>query len=301
MPSRWLSLSIIAFWLAMSGLFFWRDLWPDLRPGEPPPYKADLVEEAQRRQGHGRPTTWTVYHNDVEAFMAETWVNHQVEDDTFEMESQLVPRPPFRPITPKWLPQVELRRGRGSYRVDRDGNLVGVVAEFNLRAKGGNLILKGLAGAKGFAGDVVLTLTGEVRDGKLYPHWHIDNSLGNVFDLQFEPIAVPHRGSVVMPLQPVNRLRGLRPGQTWRIPLLEPLAMVGLGGGGVKYLDARVLPAPEVLSWKGETIPCLVIEYHGEDVTGRTWVATGARGEDRVLRQEFDLADDVRWAIQRNQ
>src|SRR5262245_16681192 len=128
MPSRWLSLTIIAFWLAASGWFFWHDLWPDWRPGEPPPYQADLVGEARPRQGHGRPTSWTVYHNGVEAFTAETWVTHQVEDDTFVMESQLVQRPPFRAITPKWLPKVALRKGNGSYRVDREGNLVGVRA-----------------------------------------------------------------------------------------------------------------------------------------------------------------------------
>jgi hypothetical protein len=301
MPSRWLSLTIVAFWLGTSGWFFWHDLWPDWRPGEPPPYKADLVEETQRRQGHGRPTSWIVYHNGVEAFTAETWVNHQVEDDTFVMESQLVQRPPFRRITPKWPPNVELRKGNGSYRVDPDGNLVGVQAVFNLWTKTDLILKGGLAGAKGFTGDVSLTLTGEVHDGKLFPHWHIDNSLGKEFDLQFEPIPVPHRGSVILPLQPVNRLRGLRPGQTWRVPLLEPLAMVGLGGG-VKYLDARVLPATEPPRWptpKGEEYPCLVIEYHGEDVTGRTWVAVGPRGKDRVLRQEFDLADDERWTIQR--
>jgi hypothetical protein len=74
--------------------------------------------------------------------------------------------------------------------------------------------------------------------------------------------------------------------------------MVGLDGG-VKYLDARVLPKIEPLTWKGEQYPCLVIEYHGEDVTGRTWVAADARGDDRVLRQDFDLGDDVRWSIQR--
>ena len=299
MPSRWLSLIIIAFWLAMGGLFFWRDLWPDWRPGEPPPYKADLVGEAPPRQGHGPTTSWIVYHNGVEAFTAETWVTHQVEDDTFVMESQLVQRPPFRGITPKWLPHVELRKGNGSYRVDREGNLVGIRAEFNLRTKmGDNLILKGLTGAKGFTGDVVLALTGDVRDGKLFPHWHIDNSLGKEFDLQVEPIAVPHRGSVIMPLQPVNRLRGVRPGQTWRVPLLDPLAMVGLDGG-VKYLDARVLPEIEPLTWKGEQYPCLVIKYQGEDVMGRTWVAADDRGDDRVLRQEFDLGDDMRWSIQR--
>jgi hypothetical protein len=299
MPSRWLSLTIIALWLGTSGWFFWHDLWPDWRPGEPPPYKADLVEEAQRRQGHGRTNTWTVYHNDKEAFTAETWVNHQVEDDTFVMESQLSPRPRFE-ITPKWLPQVILRRASGSYRVDRDGNLVGVKAVFWLRnLTKDDLILKGLAAAKGFTGDVELTLTGDIRDGKLFPSWHIDNSLGLKEDFHFPPIAVPSRGAVVMPLQPVNRLRGLRPGDTWRVPLLEPLAMVGFGDG-VKYLNARVRPATEPLTWKGEQFPCLVIEYQGEDVTGRTWVAVGPRGEDRVLRQEFDLADDVRWAVQRD-
>jgi hypothetical protein len=300
MPSRWLSLTFVAFWLVTSGWFFWHDLWPDWRPGEPPPYKADLVEEAQRKNGQGRTNSWVVYHNNRPAFTAETWVTHQVEDDTFVMESQLLPRLPVQPITPKWLPHVEMRKASGSYRVDRDGNLVEVKAEFKLRTRtGDNLILKGLAGAKGFTGDVTLTLTGEVHDGKLLPHWHMDNTLGKDFDLQFEPIPVPYRGSVVMPLQPVNRLRDLRPGQTWRVPLLDPLAMVGFDSG-VKYLDARVLPATEPLKWKGEEFPCRVIEYHGEDVTGRTWVAIGPRGEDRVLRQEFNLADDAEWAIQRD-
>jgi hypothetical protein len=311
MPSRWLSLTIIAFWLGTSGWFFWHDLWPDWRPGEPPPYKADLVEEAQRphkadraeevqrRQGRGRTNTWIVYHNNEEAFTAETWVDHQVEDDTFVMESLLSPRPPIKSITPKWLPRVELRRASGSYRVDRDGNLVGVRAEFSLWIPPKNdLILKGLEAAKGFRGNVVLALTGDIRDGRLFPHWHIDNQLGREYNLQFPPIAVPSRGAVVMPLQPVNRLRGLRPGATWRVPLLEPLAMVGLGDG-VKYLSARVRPATEPLDWNGEQFPCLVIEYQGEDVTGRTWVAVGPRGEDRVLRQEFDLAGEVRWVVRR--
>jgi hypothetical protein len=138
MPSRWLSLTIIALWLVTSGWFFWHDLWPDWRPGEPPPYKADLVEETPRRQGHGRPNTWVVYHNGRAAFNAETWVDHRVEDDTLVMESQLSPRPPFKPITPKWFHHVELRRASGSYRVDRDGNLVGVQAEFKLRTKTGD-------------------------------------------------------------------------------------------------------------------------------------------------------------------
>src|SRR4029078_3827333 len=96
--------------------------------------------------------------------------------------------PPFKSITPKWLPQVELRRAKGSYRVDRDGNLVEVQAEFWLRTRpGDDLMLKGLAAAKGFSGDVHLTLTGEIHDGKLFPHWHIDNSLGREFDFQFPP------------------------------------------------------------------------------------------------------------------
>ena len=179
MPSRWLSLTIIAFWLGTSCWFFWHDLWPDWRPG------------------HGRTNAWTVYNNGRDTFTAETWVDHQVEDDTFVMRSQLSPRPGLiKLITPKWLPQVELRRASGSYRVDRDGNLVGVRAVFWLRTRDENdLILKGLAAAKGFKGDVELTLTGDIRDGKLFPSWHIDNSILAPQDFHFPPIAVPSRGA----------------------------------------------------------------------------------------------------------
>src|SRR5262245_58802762 len=48
MPPRQLTVAIVVGWLASSGWLFHRELWPNLRPGEPPPYTIDLADEAQR-------------------------------------------------------------------------------------------------------------------------------------------------------------------------------------------------------------------------------------------------------------
>src|SRR4051812_39004927 len=57
MPSRWVTAVIVLFWLATTSWLFWRDLWPAWRPGEPPPFHIDLVEEVQTTK---MQTSWTV-------------------------------------------------------------------------------------------------------------------------------------------------------------------------------------------------------------------------------------------------
>ena len=71
------------------------------------------------------------------------------------------------------------------------------------------------------------------------------------------------------------------------MPLVDPLAdaLGGLVGSsaGVRFLDARVADEPRTLVWNGRDVPCLVIEYQGDDVTAQTWVC---QTDGLVLRQE---------------
>ena len=56
MPARPLLLAILFFWVATTGWLFYKELWPHLRSGQPPPYTIDLADEARRDDGGDRPS-----------------------------------------------------------------------------------------------------------------------------------------------------------------------------------------------------------------------------------------------------
>src|SRR5260370_24488375 len=109
-------------------------------------------------------------------------------------------------------------------------------------------------------------------------------------------MAVSHRGSVFNPFQPVNKLRGLRLGQRWRLPTVDPLFDIvnaalskmvpGFELPGLPVLQAEGLPTLQVLPPlelkpvekelspppRRSTVPCLVIQYTSDDISARTWV-----------------------------
>ena len=105
---------------------------------------------------------------------------------------------------------------------------------------------------------------------------------------------------VLLPLHPVNRLRGLSPGQTWSMRVLDPLgdslSTFGPLGSDGRVLRARVRPHEELFT-KGRytDLPCLVIDYEGDDMKPSTWVA---RETDLVMCQEATL-DKIHWAMYR--
>ena len=91
-------------------------------------------------------------------------------------------------------------------------------------------------------------------------------------------------------------------GQTWRQPLVDPLrdALAWFPGisGGVRWLNARVLPELEVLDINGNVMNCLVIEYTNDEdeISARTWVEPNS---EQVQQQEA-LLENGRWIIKRD-
>ena len=69
----------------------------------------------------------------------------------------------------------------------------------------------------------------------------------------------------------------------------EHAATLLQGYTGVRRLQAEVLPETKLLRWKDREVPCLVIEYRGDDSTARTWVR---EDDGLVLRQEFSFWGD---------
>jgi hypothetical protein len=266
MPPRHVTLAIVAFWVAMSGWLFYHELWPRLRPGEPPPYLIDLVEEARTQE---QTIFWEVLQNGKETGYARTGVSYQEADDTFLLHGEFKLRAPGAVGAPIMVIE-------SSYRVTRGGDLRAVTAH-----------AKGEATFHGLGFSVTADVTGEVRDGRLYPHFKIQYPLGTYEDT-VQPVAVSERGSVLNPLQPVNRLQGLRAGQHWRLPLIDPLASVLPGSRpDVRVLEADV--SKGTLDWYGREVPCFVIDYRGDDARARTWAR---EADGMVLQQEVSLGGE---------
>jgi hypothetical protein len=180
-----------------------------------------------------------------------------------------------------------------AYRVDREGRLLGTEAEFEVDAQG--------------LPDLLVKLEGEVRNGQFYGKCAIGS-----FERDLDPVPVARRGNVLMPMHPVNKIKidKLHPGQTWTMPLVNPLADALRGGdSGPRTIRARVLPELEELPnplskmTPGHTKPilCLVIEYDADDDSARktkprTWVRAA---DGLVVRQEADVGGE-RMVMQRD-
>jgi hypothetical protein len=151
------------------------------------------------------------------------------------------------------------------YRVTREGELRELRASVTFNVKVFMALVDELE---------VLRLSGEVRDQQFYPHVAINVPLFMKMERDLEPVPMSRRASLMNPLQPVNRLANLRKGQHWRIPIVDPLTSAWQRSAQIRFLNAEVLPESRPLKWgtNKEEVPCLVIEYEGEDLTGQTWV-----------------------------
>jgi hypothetical protein len=270
------TLGIVTFWLATTGWLFQRDLWPRLRPGQPPPYTIDLVDEARRAQA--APIRWTVFRDDQEFGYARTEVRFHEPDDTFELHCRFE----LKPAPRGGLLPVHIQTVQSQYRITREGQLRAVAVD-------AHALLAGV--------EVHGRVQGEVREQHFLPSVRIESPPGNVlYDKELDPVPVSARGSVLNPLHPLNRVTGLRPGQRWRMPLIDPLAAaVRRPTTDVRFLDAEVLRGTEPLDWHGRAVPCLVIDYRGDDTRARTWVRLL---DGLVLQQEVTLQGE-RLLLQR--
>jgi hypothetical protein len=272
MPARHHIIAIVAFWLATMGWLFHKSLRPLFSSAQPPPFAIDLADEVQARSVY-----WTVFKNGQDAGTATSWVRPQEKEGTYEVAGVFRLWRDFK----KRGTQPPDQSVESMYRVTREGELRAIDAVVTVIPDKDH--------------EVRARIYGEVKDGRFTPRVEITSSAFNL-ERQMAPVEVNARGSVLNPLQPVNRLPGVRKGQRWRMPLVDPLAEVlgkaaeGAGFGRkssiVRFLDAEVLPDSKAL----QRVPsrpsemCLVIEYTGDGITARTWVR---ERDGIVLRQEI--------------
>jgi hypothetical protein len=308
MPPRSVTLAILAFWLATLGWFCHHELWPRLRPGQKPPYTIDLAQEVS---GSGGPRRWEIFYNGVTIGTANTWVGHRREDDTYELYTKCwfhkFTFPVNVPLVGR-LGELDVQTMESMYRVTRDGDLrevdADVVAAFRSpparehRGADGEAEARRPDPAAAIKGHV----EGVVTDGTFAPLWRVESPLVGRQELHSDPVEVATGHSMLSPLQPWNRLLNVQEDKRWQIRLFDPLMdSVGtlLPGSAravsVRELEAGVLQGAQDLTWHGAEVPCLVIEYRGDDITGRTYVR---KSDGLVLRQEM-TRQDHRLALER--
>jgi hypothetical protein len=274
MPPRFLTVLIVIAWTAVTSWLFYRDVWPRLRPGDPPPFKIDFADEVLVKRP---PVHWTVSRNGKATYVMKSEMSYDAESDQFEMTSELSPKPGL----PEDAPLFERISMKSVYFVTRDGEL----HKFSVTTK-----------APVF-GEV--RLEGVYREEELLTKVSVP-SMG--FKKDLDPVRAAAKGNALNPLQPMDRLPQVRPGQHWRMTLSEPLIdalsgiVPGLKDNSIKYLDAEVLGEEQSLRFGLHEESCLVIEYRGEDARGKTWVRAS---DGLVLRQEFTMHDDE-WVLERD-
>ena len=278
MPSRPVVALIVLFWTATLGLAFYRDLWPRITASGPPPIAVDLTDEATQYL----PIKWKVLRGGKPIGTLTTKLAYQDADDTFEFTSQYKDLRFDVGAMQVVFPDVTTRT-----RVTRSGSL-------REQSMTGKLRLGDLqAEAK---------VEGRNENGVFVGRCEITSPL---FNLKSDLAPVPVKdGQALNPLQPVNRITGIRPGQHWFVHEIDPLGQalaalfkekfgqgLSLPESRKEALEARVGDEPEVLVWgkSREEAACWVIEYRSGEARAKTWVRAS---DGKVLRQEATLLDD---------
>ncbi len=292
MPPRWVSAAILVGWIAATVWLFRQEIWPSLEPGSPPPFTIDLVDEAQQAQK--APIRWSVSQDGVVVLTARTSVEHRVQENDFTLRADYDPRDPGKGKLKMPLDMtLRIKHRNSSYRVTPEGRLLSIDVEIDSLASLLNVEVPFKA-----------HIWGDVRDGTFAPF--LDLNLPGKKERALPTVAVSSQGSVVMPLHPVNRIAGLKPGQAWRVPMFDPVgdSLAALDGSEtqVRFLRAKVRPQTENFERERTTTPCLVIDYQEENtlqedrLTAETWVS---EADGRVLKQVSNLSGN-RWVMERD-
>lgn len=286
MPPRPIVAAVVAFWVAVTGFAFYRDVWPRLFASGPPPVSVELADEARQNV----PARWTLLRNGQRAGKLVTQMKYLDAQDAFQFtyhySNLKLDQADITLVVPEATSEI---------RMSRTGELKSQTMSGKVE-----VLLRGAEVAQG-----TIDIHGTVAGGTLTGRAELKSSLLNLAG-HLDPVPVPKGGQPLNPLQPVNRLAHVRGGQEWVVAESNPLQDAvrdllkkKLGEYGLRLpeqkqkdtLVAKVADSPRALAWQKEEVPCWVIEYRRAEVVARTWVRAG---DGKVLRQEaFEKGEDL--------
>jgi hypothetical protein len=280
MPSKSITAAIVVFWLATTGWLLYREFAPRFSSGAPPPFTIDLTDEVGKNT-----VNWWVVQNDEKVGDGFTQIIRH-PDRTYEFLAD------FRLNEFALLGMKPKLKILGAYRITEDGNLTQAAA--NLKAEFPEVPL---------APRIEFDFAGAVRDRKLHPEIKLLVNGANVNPFAPEPIPVAESGRILNPMHLVHKISGLREGQTWMIPLMDPFKALpsalsdNLPGKNLRIdqVQAEVTTAP--LDWNRVETLCFKIEYRrpGEKVIAATWV----RRRDGLVLQQWASYEGIEYTLVR--
>ncbi|MFZ5830948.1 MAG: hypothetical protein ACOY3P_12715 [Planctomycetota bacterium] len=263
--------AVIVMWMTSMTWLVTKKVLPPLLKGEPPNYRR--IVEARR---DAPPVAWRLSLGARRVGWALS-SSHSLPSGLTEFSSRVhFENLTLDSLTPAWAKAL-LRSSEKSMReLDVDAESKAVVDLF-----GQLMQFQSVVGVGGVA--QLVRLDGTVDDRRMDLHVRTG-------DFSYEQeFYLPKNTMMGDVFSPQSELPGLRVGQTWRVPVYNPLRP----HPPVEILSAEV-EHTELLEWGGTNIQCFVVTYNrdrgygphrSKTVRGRLWV----REDGAVLRQEANL------------
>ncbi len=281
MPPRFAVAGIVAFWFATTGYIAYRDLWPRVFGSGPPPVSIELADEARQNV----PAKWVLSRNGQKVGRLITQMKYLDNEDSFLFTYR---------YTELKLEQSGITLAFSEVVSEVKMTRAGDLKEETITGKAA-ILFQGLELAQG-----TIDVRGRVENGVLTGRAELKNNVLSLANLagDLDPVPVK-KGLPLNTLQPVNRLGGVhgdRP--SWVVhesnPLgdaLGQLVQKKLAEQGIRLPEqpregsavAQIGSRTQMLNWKGEEVPCWVIEYRRAEPFAWTWVRAS---DGKVLKQE---------------
>lgn len=263
MPPRLITAGILAFWLGMTALLLQREVVPMMLAEVAPTFQIDLADEV------GSPLVGWILVADGNQVGSATSKIRALDDRRFEFHSV------FHFDDTHFVPGLTTIEAMD--RVTEKGKLLALSMKVVIHR-------------------MPFEIEGQVVDQKLKPSISMNGAPFKQLDLG--EIDMATQANVVSSLKLVNRLRGLRMGQTWTETPLDlsrglknPMALDLFKQFKAPAMIAEVKLA--ALTWNNKEVDCHLIEYHdaNKEIVARVW----ARKRDGAVlrRQVFVLGKEL--------
>jgi hypothetical protein len=282
MPSRWLSVAIVMFWLAMMGWLTGRELFQ--RFGARP-----KLQDTLREAANAGPVEWDIVEVQREIKVRENG----------EQEEVIKELPLGKAVT-----RVERDQRTGQYQLEQTLTLKRIFGLDQLVGRPVSLNLSSRVRVNLFGDLQRLSLKATVPDFQLgceiqgRPHGPGELQVHTAVRFAEEEhhldslVKYDGKDLVFSSLCPLDRMPNIRPGQTWEAPMVDPIETIlsqaleqqQLLAPTVSRTTARVtvLDHPEGVLHGTVFVPCYVVESRQADRVVRVYVRTT---DGLVLRQ----------------
>jgi hypothetical protein len=276
MNSRWFNTAVVVLWVTTMTWLVKEKVLPPLLIGEPPSYQE--IVEAQNRE---LPVGWEVSLNGQRIGWALTDAKQQKTGLTEIHGRAHFDALPIEAVMPGWVRPI-------SRLISKPVRQLHVDARSELLIDTFGRLLRFDSAVRVEPWSELVSVRGEVQEGQLR---FVVSSGELLFSYE---VALPPRALLSDALSPQSRLPGLHVGQTWSVPIFNPLLP---SRTPIEIIRATVEDTQPIF-WNGGNELTRVVVYRRDSGSGpegsqapqgKLWV----RNDGAVLRQEVMLSNSM--------